>query len=121
MADLDDARRLALALPGVVESEDGWGFAVSGGKGFTWLWRERVHPKKPKVPNHEVIVVRTATLEDKDELIAAEDACFTEPHYDGYKAVLVRLVDADEALLTELLTDSWRLAAPPRLLASLEE
>ena len=61
-----------------------------------------MHPKKPKVPNREVIVLGTATLDDKDELIAAEAACFTEPHYDGYKAVLVRLPDADEALLGEL-------------------
>ena len=120
MADLDDVRRLSLALPGVAEDERDWGFAVEG-KRFVHLWRERVHPKKPKVPNREVIVLGTATLDDKDELIAAEDACFTEPHYDGYKAVLVRLPDADEALLSELLTDSWRLVAPPRLLSSLEE
>ena len=54
-------------------------------------------------------------------LIAADPAeFFTEPHYDGYPAVLVRLDAIDEDELTELLTDAWRAAAPRRLLAELD-
>ena len=40
---------------------------------------------------------------------------FTEPHYNGFPAVLVRLpaVEADE--LRELITDAWRCQAPRSL------
>ena len=45
----------------------------------------------------------------------APEVFFTEPHYDGYPAVLVRLpaIDPDEP--RELVTDAWRLRAPKRL------
>lgn len=44
---------------------------------------------------------------------------FTTPHYDGHPTVLVRFggVDIDE--LKELLTESWRLRAPKKLLTQL--
>ena len=45
-------------------------------------------------------------------LIAADpEKFFTEPHYNGYPAVLVRLDAIDDDELTELLTDAWRLSA----------
>ena len=37
---------------------------------------------------------------------------FTEPHYNGYPAVLVRLAEVNAADLRQLLTDAWRCAAP---------
>lgn len=40
---------------------------------------------------------------------------FTEPHYDGYPAVLVRLAAIDADLLETLLNDAWRSRAPKRL------
>jgi hypothetical protein len=119
VADQDDVRRLALALPEVTECEPDFGFAVAG-KTFLWLWRERVDPRKPKVPNADVVVVRVADLAEKAALIASHPACFTEPHYDGYKAVLVRLPDADPALLDEVVADSWRAVAPKRLVSRLD-
>ena len=119
MADQDDVRRLALALPSVTESPDAFGFEVAG-KGFVWLWRERVHPKKTKVPNPEVVVLPVADLGEKEALIASVPGVFTEPHYDGYKAVLVRLPDVAAADLAELVTDSWRAVAPAHLLAELD-
>ena len=39
---------------------------------------------------------------------------FTEPHYEGFPAVLVRLVAIDE-IERELLIDGWRCQAPPAL------
>ena len=46
MADADDVRRLALALPYVEEIDcDGFDFRV-GGKGFVWSYPER-QPGKP--------------------------------------------------------------------------
>ena len=46
---------------------------------------------------------------------------FTEPHYNGYPAVLVRLSAVDEDLLEDLLTDAWRCQAPKRLAAQFED
>jgi hypothetical protein len=112
--DQDDVRRLALALPEVEESTDDFGFSVAG-KRFAWLWRERVDPRKTKVPNPEVVVLRVTDLAEKEALVASLPGVFTEPHYDGYKAVLVRLPDVADDDLTELVTDSWRAVAPRRL------
>jgi hypothetical protein len=50
MTTQDDVRRIALSLPEGTESESEFGFRVAG-KQFVSLWRERVDPKKPKVPN----------------------------------------------------------------------
>lgn len=116
MADQSDVRRIALALPEVEEVTDGaFGFSVRG-KLIAWVWLERVEPKKARVPQPAVLGVRVANQEEKEALLAADPATFfTEPHYTGYPAVLVRLAEVDEAELTELLTDAWRCRAPRRL------
>ena len=117
MATQEDVRRIALALPAATE-EAGFTFRVAG-KGFVWLWRERVDPKKAKVPNPGVIVVRVADLGEKEALLASDPAVFfTTDHYDGYRAVLVRLEAIDPSALEEVITDSWRTQAPraPRAL-----
>jgi hypothetical protein len=116
----EDVCAIALSLPEVTESDSEFGFRVAGRK-FVSLWRERVDPKKPKVPNAEVVVVHVADLGEKEGLLASEPAkFFTTAHYDGYKAVLVRLPKVDVEELTELITDSWRLQAPTRLVEELQ-
>ena len=73
------------------------------------------------MPNPKVLAVRVADEGEKLALIASDpEKFFTEPHYNGYPAVLVRLEAIDEDELTELLTDAWRLSAPRRLLAELD-
>jgi hypothetical protein len=112
VADQQDVRRIALALPDVTESEDHFGFRV-GKKQFAWAWNERVHPKKPRVPRADVLAVRSL---DKEALLALDpEVFFTEPHYDGFPAVLVRLpaIGVDE--LEALLTEAWRCQAPRAL------
>jgi hypothetical protein len=47
----------------------------------------------------------------QDLLALDPDVFFTEPHYDGYPAVLVRLPRIDPELLTVVLTDAWRSRA----------
>jgi hypothetical protein len=113
VADFEDVRRIALSLPETAEDEGK--FAVAG-KGFAWPWRERVDPKRARVTRFDIVALRTDGVGEKDALIASDGAkFFTEPHYDGYPAVLLRLdtVDVDE--LRELLTDAWRTKAPKRL------
>ena len=123
MATQDDVRRIALSLPEVVE--DGTGYAVPNKgkpKRITWVWRERVHPKKARVPNPAVMGVQVADLDEKEMLLASDDGSkiFTEPHYNGYAAVLIRLeaIEVDE--LTELLTDAWRCQAPAALVEAFD-
>jgi len=119
MATMDDVRRIAVSLPDVSQGGEGFAFGVAAGsktKGIAWVWQERVEPKKPRVANAEVLAVRVARLADKDELIAADpDVYFTEPHYNGFPAVLVRLPRIGLEELRELLTDAWRCQAPKRL------
>ncbi|WP_112248736.1 MmcQ/YjbR family DNA-binding protein [Kribbella monticola] len=124
MADQDDVRRIALGLPEVTESADTFAFSVPNkgkDKAFAWVWNERVEPKKPRVPNPGVLAIRVAGAAAKEELLAADPAkFFTEPHYNGYPAVLVRLAAVDATELTELLTDAWRCQAPRALITQLD-
>jgi hypothetical protein len=125
VADQSDVRRVALSLPGTSEAEDKFGFSVHNKgkqKGFAWVWAERVEPKKPRVPRPDVLAVRVADQHEKEALLAADEAkFFTEPHYNGFPAVLVRLpaIDADE--LAELIIDAWRGQAPRELVDSFEQ
>lgn len=119
MATVTDVRRVAAALPDVEASADGLIFAVRRGakaRGFAWAWRERVAPRRPRVPNPGVFAVRVASVAQRDLMIAAEPArFFTEPHYDGFPAVLVRLDAVSVADLEVLLAAAWRCQAePPR-------
>jgi hypothetical protein len=115
MATLRDVRRIGLTLPGAVE-QDGQ-FRV-GAKLFAWPWMERVDPKRPRVANRGVLVVRVADELEKQALLGLDpEIFFTEPHYDGYPAVLVRLAAIDLELLERVVTDAWRTKAPKRLLA----
>ncbi|MBM7785640.1 MmcQ/YjbR family DNA-binding protein [Tenggerimyces flavus] len=124
MATQDDVRRIALSLPEVSEGDDRFGFSVltkGKAKGIAWVWLERLEPKKARVPQPAVLAVRTASVGDRDELIAAEpDIYFTEPHYNGYPAVLVRLAAIDVHELEELLTDAWRCQAPKALVKAFD-
>ena len=109
-----------MALPGVSEGEGRFAFIVEvkgKAKGFVWSWAERVHPKKPKVCRDDVVAVRVRDQAEKAILLAADpDVFFTEPHYNGFPAVLVRLPAVRVALLRKLLVEPWRCQAPKELL-----
>jgi hypothetical protein len=58
----------------------------------------------------------TADLADKEAALAAHpDSFFTIPHFDGYRAALVRLTQVTGAALREAITAGWLACAPPRL------
>ena len=123
MATRADVRRIALALPAVEETAGRFAFAVrvkGKAKEFAWVWMERVDPKKPRVPNPGVLAVRVATLAEKDTSIAAHPrTLFTEPHYNGFPAVLVRLAAVPLRQMKALMIEAWRTQASKDLLLML--
>src|SRR5258708_21903669 len=114
-----DVRRIALSLPETEEAPDHFAFSVRNKgklKGFVWVWMERITPKKPRVPNPGVIAVRVANVAARDMMVSAEPAkFFTEPHYAGFPAVLVRLEAVSVKDLKVLIAEGWRCQAPPPL------
>jgi hypothetical protein len=114
-----DVRRIALSLPETEEEEGRFAFSVRTKgklKGYAWVWLERITPEKPRVPNKKVIAVRVANMRDRDVMISVEPSkFFTEPHYNGFPAVLVRLDAITTAELKPLLADAWRCQAPREL------
>lgn len=119
MATRADVRRIALSLPEVVEATERFGFSVRNKdklKGFVWVWMERIHPKKARVPQPKVLAVRVANLTDKELLLGADpEKFFTEPHYNGFPAVLVRLAAVTVRELRPLIREAWRSQAPKEL------
>ncbi len=115
MADADEVRRIARALPHVVEIEsDGFDFRV-GGKGFVWSYPERT-PGRPRTIRTDIAVLFVGDGAEKQALLLGEpDVFFTTPGYDGWSVVMLRLAEVDDARLVELVTDAWRMRAPAEL------
>ncbi len=120
MADADDVRRLALALPHVEEVEsEGFDFRV-GGKGFVWSYPER-RPGHRRVIRTDVAVLYVGDEAEKQALVLGEPTLFfTAPGYEDWPLVLLRLGAVDVGRLGELVTDAWRMRAPAELLADTE-
>jgi hypothetical protein len=119
MATQADVRRIALSLPQTEEAADHFSFAVRNKgklKGFAWVWMERIEPKKPRVPQPDVIAVRVASLAEKDHLLAlGPKKFFSEPHYNGFPAILVNLPTITVRELEPLIIEAWRCQAPKDL------
>lgn len=116
MATQADVRRIAMALPNVEEGKDRFAFSVLNQgkpKGFAWVWLERIKPKAARVPNPKVLAVRVANVGEKHLLVAHDPKkFFTEPHYNGFPAVLVRLDAVTVADLKVLIKEAYRCQAP---------
>jgi hypothetical protein len=127
VADWEDVRRLALALPETGEKAS-YGGAPSWtvkGKGFVWdrpLGRADRAALGDGAPDGPVLGAHVPDLGAKEALLAADpDVYFTIPHFDGYAAVLVRLDRIDVAELEELVVEAWLVRAPKRLAATFLE
>jgi hypothetical protein len=112
MADAEDVRRLALALPDVEEIDsDGFDFRV-GGKGFVWSYPER-EPGQRRTIRIDIAVLFVGDEAEKQALLLGEpDLFFTTPSYNGWPLVMLRLAKVDTERLAELITDAWRMRAP---------
>jgi hypothetical protein len=121
MADAEDVRRLALALPQVVEIEsDGFDFRVAD-RGFVWSYPERL-PGKPRVIRTDIAVLYVGDEAEKQALLLGEpDVFFTTPGYDGLPLVMLRLAKVTVKRLKELVTDAWRMRAPDALVRDLDD
>jgi hypothetical protein len=124
VADQDTVRDIALSLPESGEYEDRFAFFVLNRgkrKAFAWVWMERVNPKKARVPQPQVLAVRVANLDEKEAILAMDATkFFTEPHYNGYPAVLIRLAAVDDEELEEFIVEAWRCQAPRQLVKELD-
>ena len=113
MATIDDAARIALALPEVTEHERhgnrSWSVA---GKTFAW---ERPYSKADirrfgdaTAPGEPILAVRVDDLIEKEAVLAAgTEGIFTIPHFDGYAAILIELRAASKRALKEAIADGW--------------
>jgi hypothetical protein len=115
MADADDVRRLASALPDVVEIDsDGFDFRV-GNRGFVWSYPER-QPGRPRVIRTDIAVLFVGDEAEKQALLLGEPTTFfTTRGYDGLPLVMLRLAEVDVGRLRELVTDAWQMRAPAEL------
>jgi hypothetical protein len=116
MANADDVRRLARALPKVVEKpSSGFDFQV-GGHGFIWSYPERL-PGEPRVVRTDIAVLFVGDEDEKQALLLGEpDLFFTAPGYREHPLVLVRLERVSVERLEELVSDAWHLRAPQEYL-----
>ena len=117
MANAEDVRRLALALPQVEEIEsDGFDFRVAG-SGFVWSYPERRQGQRRRIRT-DIAVLYVGDEAEKQALLLGEpDIFFTAPEYHHWPLVLLRLAAVDSDRLTELVTDAWRMRAPEKLTA----
>jgi len=113
VADAEDVRRIALALPDVTEIDsDGFDFRVAN-KGFIWSYPERRPGEKRRI-RIDIAVLYVGDEAEKQALLLGEpDIFFTTPSYDGWPLVMLRLEEVDVDRLTELVTDGWQMRAPP--------
>jgi hypothetical protein len=121
MADADDVRRLAHALPHVAEIDsEGFDFRVAD-KGFVWSYPER-RPGGPRLIRTDIAVLYVGDEAEKQALLLGEpEVFFTTPAYDGLPLVMLRLEQVDVDRLRELITDAWRMRAPDVLVGDLDD
>ena len=119
MADLD---KLALALPEVTkELEEGRPSYNVGGKFFCFHRKPRPDALDSETGERleDVLVFYVADLEVKDMLVGdSRGIYFTTPHWNGYRAVLVRKRDLKrlpKAELRDLVEEAWVTRAPKKL------
>jgi hypothetical protein len=108
-----DVRKIALSLPETTEKP--WfnspGFRVKD-KGFLRIRSEA----------EGGLVVFVSDLGEKEALLQSDPKkFFTTPHYDGHPTVLVNLKAVGVRELRELITESWRLKAPKRVLQAFDD
>ena len=119
MKDLDE---LALAMPEAEKTlEHGRPRYLVHGKWFCFHRTQRPDAVDPETGERldDVLVFMVDDLEVKDMLVAdARGIYFTTPHWNGYKADLLRIRDLkklDRDELRDLVAEAWLTRAKKRL------
>jgi len=120
MPSLQDARTIALALPGASER--------AGRSGCQWrvgerlfVWERSLRPSELRSfpgppPAGPILAARVEHLGAKEALLAQDgDVYFTTSHFDGHPSVLVRLDAVPIEELRELIVEAWLCRAPARV------
>ncbi len=122
MADWNDVRRLALAMPGAEER-------ISRGlrqwrvdaKLFVWerpLNKTDLAALGATAPVGAILGARVEHVGVRTALLASDpEVFFTIPHFDNYPAILLRLGATTMPLLRDVVIDAWLARAPRRLVA----
>lgn len=128
MANVEDVRRFALALPETSEGER-WGNSTWFVRKESFVWDrplskadiKRWGTEKP-LPEGPILAAYVEDLDEKDALVTEEpDLFFTIEHFTGFRAVLIRLNQIEPGRLEDVITDAWLVRAPKRLAAEFLE
>jgi hypothetical protein len=120
VADWDDVRRLALAMPEAQERTSR-GLAQWRVRDKLFVWERPLRGPDLRAlgdaaPDGAIMGARVEHLVAKEALLADDPGVyFTTPHFEGYPAVLVRLDEIAPAELEELIVEAWLARAPGRL------
>jgi len=118
--NIDDAAKVALALPDVTEGRR-WGNRTwfVAGKGFAWerplskADLKRLGSQQP--PEGPLLAVRVANLEEKDVLMMDPPAGFFDiEHFSGYPAVLIQLHVVKRNVLKAAIAEAWKVVRTSR-------
>ena len=123
MATMRDLDELALAMPQGTKSvsDDGRPSYAVHGKVFCWHRSPRPDAVDSETGERldDVLVFNVADLGEKEIMVADERGVFfTTPHWNGYKAVLLRILDLeriDREELRDLVAEAWLTRAQKRV------
>lgn len=106
LTSFDDIRKIAHALPGVVDGTSyGTPALKVGGKLFA-----RLHQSM------DCVVFRCEILDREILMQSAPDAFFITDHYRDYPWILLRIGVVEKRVLPELIERAWRLVASKTLI-----
>ena len=106
LTSFDDIRKIAHALPGVVDGTSyGTPALKVGGKLFA-----RLHQ------SIDCVVLRCEILDREILMQSAPDAFFITDHYRDYPWILLRIGVVEKRVLPELIERAWRLVASKTLI-----
>lgn len=108
--NLDEVRRMALALPG---AEEGTSYGTCA-----FFVKRKLFARLRE--DGESLLLKCNLFERQYLLDDFPDAFYLTDHYRDYPLVLARISAIDPGLLRERVEASWRIAAPKRLIAELD-
>jgi hypothetical protein len=105
----DDVAAIAATLPGVT---------VGTSYGTPALHVRKKFMARLRDDDRDVLVLKPVYDDEQRFLMETQpDVFFLTHHYRGYPTILIRLSKVDRAHLRDLITESWRRLAPPKLVA----